>query len=103
MLRVVAVILHRQLGGAERAALRGPQYMRLVNDAASALSKIADIYRIGADGLKKIPKRELVDAEFLDGGNILRTSLDVRYRPLAMLRGEALAAINFLVNAKDED
>ena len=95
-LRVVACMLHHERSGRRRDSMRGPEYMRQLNEAAEALGKVADIYRLQAGGMLRIPKEELHGADYLDGGNILRTAAGTLYHPLAMRRAEAIGAITLL-------
>ena len=100
-LRIAACLLHHELGGHNRASMRGPQYMEQVNAAAAALARVADVYRLERERAVRIPREELSGATFLDGGNIVRTAAGTLYHPLAVLRAEAIAAIAMLVNEKE--
>ena len=76
--------------------MRGPEYIRRLNEAAAALGRVANIYRLEAGDMLDIPKEELHGAEYLDGGNIVRTIAGALYHPLAMRRAEAFGAITLL-------
>jgi hypothetical protein len=101
-LRVVASMLHHERSGRRRDSMRGPEYLQQLNEAAAALGKVADVYRLEAGGMLRIPKEELRGAEYLDGGNIVRTAAGALYHPLAMRRAEAIGAITLLSAAKLE-
>jgi hypothetical protein len=88
-LRVVASMLHHERSGRRRDSMRGPEYTRRLNEAAAALGRVASIYRLEAGDMLDIPKEELHGAEYLDGGNIVRTTAGALYHPLAMRRAEA--------------
>ena len=49
-LRVVACLLHHELGRGDRASMRGPEYMQQLNETAAALSEVADVYRLDKRG-----------------------------------------------------
>jgi hypothetical protein len=95
-LRIVASMLHRELSGRSRDSMRGPEYIERLNGAAAALGRVAHVYRLQAGALLRIPEVELTGAEYLDGGNILRTAAGALYHPLAMRRAEAIGAITLL-------
>ena len=95
-LRVVASMLHHERSGHRRDSMRGPEYIRRLNEAAAALGRVANIYRLEAGDMLHIPKAELHGAEYLDGGNIVRTTDGALYHPLAMRRAEAIGAITLL-------
>jgi hypothetical protein len=99
-LRIVASMLQHERSGRRRDSMRGPEYLRELNEAAAALGNVADIYRLEAGGMLRIPKEELRGAEYLDGGNILRTATGALYHPLAMRRADAIGAITFLCGEK---
>jgi hypothetical protein len=100
-LRVAACLLHHELGGRSRSSMRGAQYLEEVNAAAAELARIAELYRLERGRAVPIPKEELAGAVFLDGGNILRTAAGTLYRPIALLRAEAIEAIGVLVSGKE--
>ena len=95
-LRVVASMLHHERSGRRRDSMRGPEYIGRLNEAAAALGRVANIYRLEAGDMLDIPKEELHGAEYLDGGNIVRTIAGALYHPLAMRRAEAIGAITLL-------
>jgi hypothetical protein len=102
-LRIAASMLHQERSGRRRDSMRGPEYIERLNEAAAALGGVADIYRLEAGGaLLRIPKEELDRAQYLDGGNVLRTAAGALYHPLAMRRAEAIGAITLLASAKAE-
>jgi hypothetical protein len=95
-LRIVASMLHHERSGHRRDSMRGPEYIRQLNEAAAALGRVADIYRLEDGDMRHISKEELRGAEYLDGGNIVRTTAGALYHPLAMRRAEAIGAIALL-------
>jgi hypothetical protein len=95
-LRIVASMLHHERSGGRRDSMRGPEYLQRLNEAAAALSAVADIYRVEGGALVRIPKDELEGAQYLDGGNVLRTAAGALYHPLHMRRAEAIGAITLL-------
>jgi hypothetical protein len=102
-LRIVASMLHHERSGRRRDSMRGPEYLQRLNEAAAALSGVADIYRLQSGALVRIPREELHGAEYLDGGNILRTAAGMLYHPLAMRRAEAIGAITLLAREEAEN
>jgi hypothetical protein len=102
-LRIAASMLHHERGGSRRDSMRGPEYLQRLNEAAAALSGVADIYRLQSGALVRIPREELHGAEYLDGGNILRTATGMLYRPLAMRRAEAIGAITLLAREEAQN
>lgn len=100
-LRVVAAILHHQLGGAHRASMLGAQYIEQLNAAAAMLAETIAVYRLQPRGeMTQLEKGQLSGATFLDGGNALRTAAGVLHHPLAVRRFEAIAAIGQLTDAR---
>lgn len=85
-----------------RSMIRGmkPVKLRVVAEAAAALGRVANVYRLEDGDMLCIPKEELQGAEYLDGGNILRTSAGTLYHPLAMRRAEAIGAIQVLSSSQ---
>jgi hypothetical protein len=101
-LRLAAALLHHELGGDTRSSLRGPEYIRQLCAAAATLAGVLDLYWLDRTRVVPIAKSQLAQAEFLDGGNVVRTAAGTLYRPLAVRRAEAIAAIEALVTEKIE-
>lgn len=100
-LRIVAAILHHQLGGAHRASMRGAAFIGQLNTAAAMLSTVIDVYRLDARGaMTVLPREDLAGATFLDGGNALRTAAGILHHPLAVRRFAAIAALGQLTDAR---
>ena len=99
-LRVVASMLHHERSGRRRDSMRGPEYLRQLNEAAAALGRVANVSRLEEGAMRHISQEELQGAVYLDGGNILRTTAGTLYHPLAMRRAEAIGAIRLLSNSQ---
>ena len=100
MLRFVASLRHLEVRGRRRDSMRGPEYLRQLNEAAAALGRVANVYRLEEGAMRHISQEELQGAVYLDGGNILRTTAGTLYHPLAMRRAEAIGAIRLLSSSQ---
>jgi hypothetical protein len=94
-LRVAASLvysqLNRRLGNGQGAAAAD------FESTALALSHLADVYSIDAAGRAiKVPRSDLVAAEFRDGGDSCRTPLGASYQSLAVRRNDLLEAMVIL-------
>ena len=67
-LRVAASMLHHELGGDVRSAMRGPDYLLRLNDAARALSEVIQVFRLDRGGMRPIDAADVASGELLDGG-----------------------------------
>jgi hypothetical protein len=101
-LRIAAALLYNQLGGDSRSSMLGPVYIRKLSETASMLAAVLDIYRLDKGRLVRLAKPELAGAQFLDGGNALRTAAGILHHPLAVRRSEAVEAIERLVSVNVE-
>lgn len=99
-LRIAASMLHHQLGGGARSAMRGPDYIVRLNEAARALSRVLELFRLDAAGLHPISSADVAAGELLDGGNALRTADGKLHHPIAVRRADALGAITLLGNGQ---
>lgn len=99
-LRVAAALLYDQVAGG--GLKRVPEhYVQALNTAALALSQIADIYHVGADGvLRRLPYEVLAQGEFIGGGEAYRTRSGDVYRKLSMRRIDVLEASAALRKAR---
>ena len=95
-LRVAASMLHHELGGDVRSAMRGPDYLLHLNKAARALSEAIQVFRLDGSRMHPIEAAELAAGELLDGGNALRRPDGKLHRPLVVRRGDAVSAITAL-------
>lgn len=95
-LRVAASMLHHELGGDVRSAMRGPDYLLRLNDAARALSEVIQVFRLDRGGMRPIDAADVASGELLDGGNALRSADGKLHRPLVVRRGDAVGAITAL-------
>jgi hypothetical protein len=95
-LRVAASMLHHEMGGDVRSAMRGPDYLLRLNEAARALSEVIEVFRLDRGGMRAISAADLAAGELLDGGNALRTADGKLHHPLVVRRGDAVAALNTL-------
>ena len=95
-LRVAASMLHHELGGDARSAMRGPDYLTRLNEAARALSERIEVFRLDGARMHPISAAEIAAGELLDGGNALRSADGKLHHPLVVRRGEAVAAISTL-------
>lgn len=101
-LRVAAALLHHELGGESRSSMLGPEYIKKLGDAAAMLAAVLEIYRLDKARLVAVGQHELAGAQFLDGGNAVRTAAGTLHYPLAVRRAAAIAAIETLVSEKVE-
>jgi hypothetical protein len=99
-LRIAASMLHHELGGRSRSAMRGPDYLARLAEAARALTEVIAVFRL--EGMKKHPiaPAEVAAGALLDGGNALRTADGKLHHPLVVRRSDAISAISLLGNPK---
>lgn len=97
-LRIASALLHHELGGDSRSSMRGHEYIQKLSAAAQILAAAIDLYRLDKGRMVLVAKHDLAGAQFLDGGNAMRTAAGMLHHPLAVRRAEALDAIEALVN-----
>jgi hypothetical protein len=99
-LYVAASVVHRQLSG----SLHESQYDTndpVLDSTALALSHVADIYYVNAQGRSvRIPSEELAVGMFENGAKLFRTRSGNVYESLSMLRGDMADAIAILRKAR---
>jgi hypothetical protein len=93
-------MLHHELGGRSRSAMRGPDYLARLNEAARALAEVIAVFRLVGVAKHALDPAEVAAGELLDGGNALRTADGKLYHPLVVRRGDAISAISLLGNPK---
>jgi hypothetical protein len=99
-LHVAASVVHRQLSGS-LAEWPDESYVRLLDSTALALSHVADIYYVNAQGRTlKIPDAELAVGMFANGAKQFRTRSGNTYQSLSMRRGDMADAIVILKKAQ---
>ena len=95
-LRIAASMLFHELGGRSRSAMRGPDYLARLAEAARALTEMIPVFRLDAAGKHPLDPVEVAAGELLDGGNALRTADGKLHHPLVVRRGDAVSAITAL-------
>jgi hypothetical protein len=99
-LNVAASVVHRQLSGAV-SEWRDESYSAVLDSTALALSHVADIYYVNAQGVTlKLPDEELTVGMFEAGAKQFRTRSGNVYRSLSMRRGDMADAIAILRKAR---
>lgn len=98
-LRIAASVVHNELTRQGRFAMRGPEYITALTQAAQQLAQVVDIYHVVNGRLVRIPEEELVNGAFEDGGNIFRTHSGNIYKALSVRRIDVLEGIEVLRQA----
>ena len=96
-LHVAASVVYRQLSG----SLQDDAHGAILDSTALALSHVADIYYLNAQGrLLKIPDEELAVGMFENGAKAFRTRSGNVYQSLSMRRIDMAEAIVILRKAR---
>lgn len=99
-LHVAASVVHQQLSGSSRGR-EDDGYSAVLDSTALALSHVADIYYVNAQGRTvKLPEEELAVGMFEAGAKVFRTRSGNLYQSLCMRRGDMAQAIAILRAAR---
>jgi hypothetical protein len=101
-MRVAAALVYHQITGKTRSAASGPEYEAALTDTAIALSQVADIYYVNADGrLTRIPEDEVTLGRFERAGDIYRSHSGRVYRDVLLRRADVMDAVAILRKARE--
>jgi hypothetical protein len=101
-MRVAAALVYHHITGKTRTIASGPDYETALADTAIALSQVADIYYVNAEGrLLRIPEDELANGKFERAGDIYRARSGQVYRDVMLRRVDVMDAVAILRKARE--
>ena len=99
-LHVAALVVHQQLSGSARD-WKDQAYSAILDSTALALSHVAHVYYVDAQGKpRRIPDEELAAGLFEGGARVFRTRSGNAYESLSMRRSDMSNAVAVLKNAR---
>jgi hypothetical protein len=101
-MRVAAALVYHQITGQTRSTASGHEYEAALSDTAIALSQVADIYYVNAEGrLLRIPDDELTLGKFERAGDVYRARSGQVYRDVMLRRSDVMDAVVILRKARE--
>ena len=99
-MRVAAALVYHHITGKTRTAASGHEYECALADTAIALSQVADIYYVNAQGrLVRIPEEELMLGKFERAGDSYRAHTGQVYQEVMLRRADVMDAVIILRKA----
>ena len=101
-MRVAAALVYHQITGNTRTSASGPEYETALADTAIALSQVADLYYLNAQGrLQRIPEDDVALGKFERAGDIYRSRSGQIYRDVMLRRADVMDAVVILRKARE--